>query len=85
MAIDQDLQTELAALLSDIFMVEVDPTQLETRLIEDYGVNSMDVVDVGERLERKYRIKVPTEDLLKFATFGDVVAYVKSQVPKAAV
>ena len=75
-----NLAGDVALVLEDILAERVDPAALDAKLIADYGANSMDVVDIVERLERRFKITIPNNDIEKLASFGDVVAYVASHV-----
>lgn len=65
--------TELAQLIGEIFNVEVDATKLDARLIDDYGADSMDMVDIAENMERRYGVKISNDSVTKLRTFGDVL------------
>ena len=41
----------------------------------------MDIVDNAERIEREFKITVPNDQIPKLLAFGDIVAYVRSQLP----
>jgi acyl carrier protein len=75
------LANELAKLLEDILDEPVDPSARDASLIGDYGANSMDVVDIVERLERHFKITIPNNDIEKLVTFNDVLIYVAKRLP----
>jgi acyl carrier protein len=76
----QDISSELAKILSDILEENVSPDRPEARLIEDYGANSMDVVDIVMRIERTMNIRIPDEDIPRLFTFGDILKQLSSSV-----
>ena len=45
-------------------------------LKDDLGADSIDLVELVMALEDEYEIEIPTEDLEKIATVGDVVSYI---------
>lgn len=69
----------LASIIGDVLSADVSLTDLEAKLIEDYGANSMDMVDIVERIERKLKVKVANDRVLELKTFGDIVELVRSQ------
>lgn len=73
------LATELAKLLSDILEERVAADSPNARLVEDYGANSMDVVDIVMQIERKMGVRIADEDIPKLITFGDIVDQLASQ------
>ncbi len=82
MSDDSVLTKKLADLLNEILCgAEVDPANPNARLVEDYGANSMDIVDIAERIERQFKIIVPNDQIPKLRTLEDIVAYVRSQLP----
>lgn len=45
---------------------------------EDLGADSLDLFEMVMALEEEYSIEIPTEDLEKIATVGDVISYIES-------
>ena len=45
---------------------------------EDLGADSLDLFEMVMALEEEYGIEIPTEDLEKIATVGDVISYIES-------
>jgi acyl carrier protein len=78
---ESDVAQQLAQLMSQILHETVDPAALDARLAEDYGANSMDTVDIVERVERKFNVKIGNDELFSLATFGDVLALVLKPLP----
>jgi len=64
---------KLADLIGDVLSASVDPTDLDAQLIEAYGANSMDLVDIVEKIERKFSVTVGNDQVLELKTFGDVL------------
>jgi len=64
---------KLADLIGDVLSASVDPTDLDAQLIEAYGANSMDLVDIVEKIERKFSVTVANDQVLELKTFGDVL------------
>lgn len=77
------LADQLAKLMSALLHESVDPDALGARLAEDYGANSMDTVDIVERVERQFNVKIHNEELASLATFGDVLTLVSKRLPAA--
>ena len=44
---------------------------------EDLGADSLDLFEMVMALEEEYDIEIPTEDLEKITTIGDVVVYIE--------
>lgn len=75
-----DLAGRIAAIASEILKVEVDPNRHDASFAEDYGADSMDIVDLTDRIEREFRITIPTEDITDIKTFGAFVGYLRTQL-----
>ncbi|MCF2681657.1 acyl carrier protein [Faecalicatena contorta] len=45
---------------------------------EDLGADSLDLFELAMALEDEFEIEIPTEDLEKIATVGDVVEYINA-------
>lgn len=71
------LAQELAEMIGQILRKTIDPTRLDALLIDDYGADSMDMVDIVESMERKYGVVVDNEQLQKLLSLGDVVRTVQ--------
>jgi acyl carrier protein len=49
-----------------------------TRLRDDLGVDSTELVEIGVAIERSTTLKIDTNEILRLKTIGDLVAYVDS-------
>lgn len=54
---------EMRALLADSLALPVDRVKPESRLIDDLGADSLDLVDILFRVEKKFGVKVRTNEL----------------------
>ena len=52
---------------------------LESNFKEDLGADSLDLFELVMALEAEYGIEIPSEDLEKIATVGDVIDYMKAK------
>lgn len=46
---------------------------------EDLGADSLDLFELVMSLEEEFGIEIPSEDLEKIATVGDVIEYLKEK------
>lgn len=53
---------------------------LESRLVDDLGGDSLDMLELMMALEERFNIEVPDEDAESVNTVGDVVNYVKRRL-----
>ncbi len=57
--------------------VNADEIKPEAELINDLGINSLELADLILLCEEKFGIEVKDDDIHKFITVGDVVAYLE--------
>ena len=62
------LNREVRLLISDIIEQNPDTIDPEANLVEDLGMDSMMALEILAAMEKKYRIKIPEEELLKITT-----------------
>lgn len=51
----------------------------ESSFKEDLGADSLDLFELVMALEEEFGTEIPSEDLEKIATVGDVIAYLKDK------
>ncbi len=61
--------------------LSVDPAIItqEAELINDLGINSLDLAELILLCEEKFSISVKDDDIHKFITVGDVVKYLEEE------
>ncbi|MCI6177520.1 MAG: acyl carrier protein [Campylobacter sp.] len=57
--------------------VAPDAVKLESKIIEDLGADSLDVVELVMALEEKFEVEIPDSEAEKLKTIQDVVAFVE--------
>lgn len=57
-----------------------DEITMSSRFVEDFGADSLDVVQLVMGLEEEFGIEVPDEDVEQLRTVGDVVNYISSKL-----
>ena len=73
MAIFEDVRDVVVEQLS----VAPDVVKLESKIIEDLGADSLDVVELVMALEEKFEVEIPDSDAEKLITINDVVSYIE--------
>ena len=72
-------ETVKEMLINDL-AVNADEIKPEAELINDLGINSLELADLILLCEEKFGIEVKDDDIHKFITVGDVVAYLEENV-----
>ena len=67
------LENELRSLVAEI--VEIDPEKitLEANFVEDLGMDSMMALEILASIEKKYKLKIPEENLTKISSLNKVM------------
>ncbi len=66
---------KLVKVLTEQLMVDADQIKPETRIKEDLGADSLDILQIVMTFEDEYGIKIPDDDLASFETVGDILEY----------
>lgn len=69
---------KFADLLVDELQIDRDDITMEAELSNDLGINSIELADLVMICEEKFDIEINDEDIRKFTTVGDVVAYLET-------
>ena len=64
-------------MLANDLQINPDDIKLEAELINDLGINSLELADLILLCEEKFGIEVKDDDIQKFITVGDVVTYLE--------
>ncbi len=71
---------KVRALLAEQFDKDEDEITLDTDIAEDFGADSIDVVDLLMSLEDEFSIEIPDEAIESIKTVGDLVNYIESNM-----
>ena len=69
---------KIKEIAADSLGADVSGLTAETSFKEDLGADSLDLFELTMALEDEYGIEIPSEDLEKIVTVGDVVEYVNA-------
>ncbi|EAI5089601.1 TPA: acyl carrier protein, partial [Campylobacter jejuni] len=56
--------------------IDADAVKMESKIIEDLGADSLDVVELIMALEEKFEVEIPDSDAEKLIKIEDVVNYI---------
>ncbi|GHV24723.1 hypothetical protein FACS189465_2170 [Clostridia bacterium] len=66
-------------LLTELFDVEEETITLETDLVEDLSVDSLDFIDLLSRIEDEFDVKIPDDfPIESIKTVGDIVKQIEN-------
>lgn len=73
------MSEKLAELIKEQLNVEGTEITEATNFKDDLGADSLDLFELVMSIEEEFGVEIPSEDLEKIATVGDVVEYMKSK------
>ena len=65
-------------IVADSLGADIDTLTLETSFKEDLGADSLDLFEMVMAFEEEFGKEIPTEDLEKMTTIGEVVTYLEA-------
>ena len=75
-----NVDQQVLELIADILEMEPDKIDPNAHLVEDLGMDSMMALEILASIEKKFRIKVPEEDLPKITSVNRVIELTKKYV-----
>ena len=73
------MEKEIIQIIATQLSKKVEDIKLESKLIQDLGADSLDIVELLMKLEDEYGITIPDQDAANLVTIGDVVKFMESQ------
>ncbi len=67
-------------IIANQLQMDTDMIDGSSKIMEDLGADSLDVVEMLMAMEESFGISVPDEDIEDLVTVSDVVAYVESNM-----
>ncbi len=69
---------KVKALLIQELQINEDDITLDAELVNDLGINSLELADLVLICEEEFDIEISDDDLRTFTTVGDVVKYLEN-------
>ncbi|SHH96467.1 acyl carrier protein [Clostridium collagenovorans DSM 3089] len=60
--------------------LDADQVTMEANLIDDLGVDSLDIFEVVMSLEEAFAIEISNDDIEDIKTVGDIVNYIQARI-----
>ena len=75
-----NVEKEVRDLIADI--IEMDPNEIapDAHLVEDLGMDSMMALEILASLEKKFKIRIPEDELPKITTLNKAIELTKKYV-----
>lgn len=71
---------KIKTILADQLDVDAEEMSLDTKIADDLGADSLDVVELLMSIEDEFEVEIPDEEIEKLKTIGDVVEYIQNNM-----
>ena len=71
---------KIRAMLAEALNQPVENVTADSKIVEDLGADSLDVVELLSRLEDEYGVIIPDDEVENLVTVGDVAAEIEKLV-----
>ena len=72
-----NIEEKVTEIIVEQLGVSADQVNVEAKLVEDLGADSLDAVELVMAIEEEFDIEVPDEEAEKLATVGDIIEHVE--------
>ncbi len=72
------MDEKIINLIADKLGKKKEIIKMESRLVEDLGADSLDVVELIMTFEEEFGVSLPDEDVSKLKTVGDIIKYIQN-------
>jgi acyl carrier protein len=70
---------EVCTILADQLNVAAEDIRMDSRIKDDLGADSLDILQLLMTIEEEKGVTIPDEELATFSTVGDIVNYLEKQ------
>ena len=74
------MKEEVIKIIASVAEVPEESINLNTNLIADLDLESLDLVTLVSEIENKYELEIPDKEIKKIQTVEDIVNYLSSHV-----
>ena len=71
------MEEKIIELIADKLCKKKEQITLASRLVEDLGADSLDVVELIMAFEDEFGVSLPDEEIAKMKTVSDITEYIK--------
>lgn len=77
-SINEVLFQKIKSILVKQLKIDIKKINLESRIINDFGADSLDAIELVMEIEEEFGIEIPDEDVEKMVTVEDIVKYIQA-------
>ena len=71
---------KLQKIIAEVLNVDTQEVSMDTTFVEDLGADSLDIFQIIMGIEEEFDIEIPTEQVEKIVSVGDVVEEIKNLI-----
>ncbi|MDP3791296.1 MAG: acyl carrier protein [Candidatus Omnitrophota bacterium] len=79
---NKKLEIEIRDIIAEIVEIEPDKITPDANFVEDLGMDSMMALEILASIEKKYKLRIPEENLTKVTTLNKTIEIVKEFLKK---
>ncbi|MEV7778400.1 acyl carrier protein [Kitasatospora sp. NPDC088351] len=80
----EDLALLVRTTISDVLGTEVEEVHERTSLLADYGIDSLELMEIGARLERALKLRIEVADLTAAQNVGQAIDLLRIRTAEPA-
>jgi acyl carrier protein len=79
-----DVYAKVRKVIAEVFKKDESELTLETKIVDDLGAESLDIITLLMEFEDTFDRKIPDEDVEKLVTIGDTVQYIINMLKESS-
>jgi acyl carrier protein len=79
-----DVYAKVRKVIAEVFKKDESELTLETRIVDDLGAESLDIITLLMEFEDTFDRKIPDEDVEKLVTIDDTVKYIMNTLKESS-
>lgn len=76
----EEIFKKLKEIIIDILDIKEDKITHEATFLDDFGADSLDIVEIVMAMEEAFNIEIPDEDVEKISSVKDAAEYIQSVI-----
>ena len=81
---NNEIEKQVIEVLAEKSCVDVEKIDVESSLIEDLGMDSLDAIEATFQFEEQYGLEIADDDIRKFEIVQDIVDYINKRLSQAS-
>jgi acyl carrier protein len=76
----EEIFEKLKEIIIDILDIKEDKITYKSTFLDDFGADSLDIVEIVMAIEEAFNIEIPDEDVEKILSVKDAIEYIQSVI-----